>query len=385
MIFIVALYTPWCRHLESLAGISPQLYADNLKRTSYTVDSVFAAAQYTVSYVHAVGQEASPSKCVLLSTSKAARRRMTSWRNLNEGCVWAVKLDVRDLGGHLDVTLRAVAGTLSNRVRIATTQVPAVGALTLGFQRMRGMVRSKYLLGGLHGCEGAAVSVTALSSFRSAIARAVWSKKLPMTNTPALLNLLDGPWGSDSAFFIVWSRFRQLRRYLAYRPEDEARIYRLLDYASTGSPGHGPIHLLPQSAEELGFFWDSEQAGWIRPGLPPLRMMTGPTQRFRSAISGRPGNIKLQLIFASGKVFGVALVLIYMALINDLFLPISGNETKCCFEPFFLVAFGTASYLVRLRKKTFPADSVVHLIMFFEIVLFPLLLSSETILSSFLF
>ena len=138
---------------------------------------------------------------------------------------------------------------------------------------MLGMVRSKYLPGGLHGCEGAAVSVTALSSFRSTIARAVWSKKLPMTNTPALLSLLDGPWGSDPAFFIIWSRFRQLRRHLAYRPDEEARIFRLLDYASTGSPGHGPIHLLIQSAEELGFFWDSEQAGWIRPRLPPLRMV----------------------------------------------------------------------------------------------------------------
>ena len=70
----------------------PQLYADNLKCTSYNVDSVLAAAQYTVSHVHAVGQEASPSKCVLLSTSKAARRRMTAWRNMNDGCFWAVKL-----------------------------------------------------------------------------------------------------------------------------------------------------------------------------------------------------------------------------------------------------------------------------------------------------
>ena len=51
-----------------------------------------------------------------------------------------------------------------------------------------------------------------------------------------------------------------------------------------GPPGHGPTHLLLQSAEEIGFFWDSEQAGWIRPGLPPLRLMTGPIQHFRSAI-----------------------------------------------------------------------------------------------------
>ena len=171
------------------------LYADNLKCTSYSVDSLLDAVQFTVSYVWVVGQEAYPSKCVLLSTSKAARRRMLAWRNKNDGCFWAIKLDVRDLGGHLDVTSRAVAGTLSNRVKITTTQVLAVGALPMGFQRMHGMVRSKYLPGGLHGCEGAAISVSALSSFRSAVARAVWSKKLPMTKTPALLSSLDGPWG----------------------------------------------------------------------------------------------------------------------------------------------------------------------------------------------
>ena len=70
MVFIVALYTPWCRYLESQVSISPQLYADNLKCTSYSGDSVLAAARYTVFYVHAVGQEASPCKCVLLSTSQ---------------------------------------------------------------------------------------------------------------------------------------------------------------------------------------------------------------------------------------------------------------------------------------------------------------------------
>ena len=130
-------------------GISPQLHADNLKCTSYDVDTLIAAARYTVSYVKVVGQEASPSKCVFRSPSGAARRRMTAWRNENEGCFWAVKLDVRDLGGHLDVTLRASAGNLSSRVKIATTQVISVRALPIGFQRMLGMVCSKCLLGEL--------------------------------------------------------------------------------------------------------------------------------------------------------------------------------------------------------------------------------------------
>ena len=39
------------------------------------------------------------------------------------GGFWKVQLDVRDLGGHLDFTFRARAGTLSNRVREATLGV----------------------------------------------------------------------------------------------------------------------------------------------------------------------------------------------------------------------------------------------------------------------
>ena len=34
MMFIVALYLPWCRYLHELPGVSSQLYADNLKCVS---------------------------------------------------------------------------------------------------------------------------------------------------------------------------------------------------------------------------------------------------------------------------------------------------------------------------------------------------------------
>ena len=38
-------------------GISPQLHADNIKCTSFYVDTSLAAARHTVSYVKVVGQE----------------------------------------------------------------------------------------------------------------------------------------------------------------------------------------------------------------------------------------------------------------------------------------------------------------------------------------
>ena len=199
-----------------------------------------------------------------------------------DGGFWKVQLDVRDLGGHLDFTFRARAGTLSNRVSKATVGVASVGALPLGFQVKLGLVRGKYLPAGLHAAEASDVSSSAISPFRAAIVRAVWSTKMPLADTPAILNLLDGPVDVDPAFHVVWSRFRMMRRYLSYCPEEEPRIFRMLDLISKGAQGHGPVHLLLISAAELGFAWDGNEQGWVRVSLPPLRMMT--VQHFRSAI-----------------------------------------------------------------------------------------------------
>ena len=75
-----------------------------------------------------------------------------------------------------------------------------------------------------------------------------------------------------------------MRRYLAYCPEEEPRIFRMLEFISRGARVHGPVHLLLISAAELGFAWDGAGKGWVRVSLPPLRMMTGPVQRFCSSI-----------------------------------------------------------------------------------------------------
>ena len=285
MVFIVALYVPWCRHLESLPDIKPQLYADNLKCSAARPRALFESGYFTARYVRLVGQDVSPGKCVLLSTSKAVRRAMKLWDISGEGGFWKVQLDVRDLGGHLDFTCRARAGTLSRWVGEATVGVAAVGALPLGFQVKLGLVRGKYLPAGLHAAEASYVSSSSISAFRAAIVRAVWSSKMPLANAPAILNLLDGPVDVDSAFYVVWSRFRMMRRYLAYCPEEKPGIFRMLDLISTGAQGHGPVHLLLLiSAAEIGFAWDGDEGGWVRVSLPPLRIMAGPIQHFRTAI-----------------------------------------------------------------------------------------------------
>ena len=79
MVFIVALYVPWCRHLESLPDVKPQLFADNLKCSAERRGALFESARFTAQYVRSVGQDVSPGKCVLLSTSKSVRKAKKLW------------------------------------------------------------------------------------------------------------------------------------------------------------------------------------------------------------------------------------------------------------------------------------------------------------------
>ena len=148
MVFIVALYVPWYRHLEVMPGVKPQLDVDNFKCSAERPGALFDAARFTSRCVRAVGQDVSPGKCVLLSTSKSVRKAMKLWNVSGDGRLWKIQLGLRDLG-HLDFIRRARAGTLSKRVGEATVGVAAVGALPLGFQVKLGLVRGKYLLAGV--------------------------------------------------------------------------------------------------------------------------------------------------------------------------------------------------------------------------------------------
>ena len=232
MVFIVALCVPWCRYFSDQHGVTPQLYADNLKCTTTDGQALLLAARFTDHYIRAVEQEGSPSKCVLLSTCKTIGRRKKIGPFLLEFN------DVLDLGGHLDITLWARAGTLSRRAVQATSQVHMVGVSPFGFLRL------------LHGVEGADVSCKNLNSFRTGIVRVFWRKKLLMANPHAVLSLLDAPDCCDPALCVIWGRFRQMRRFLAYPPNDVPRIHGLLDLAAACRPGHGPVNHLERSASE---------------------------------------------------------------------------------------------------------------------------------------
>ena len=79
IVFILALYVPWCRHLDLLPDVKPQLYADNLKCSAARPRALFESARFTAQYVRSVGQDVSLGKCVLLSTCKTVRKALKLW------------------------------------------------------------------------------------------------------------------------------------------------------------------------------------------------------------------------------------------------------------------------------------------------------------------
>ena len=133
------------------------------------------------------------------------------------------------------------------------------------------------------GIEASFLAEAGLRKLRGAV-RVVWSRRQSLANPGAVLSLLDGPIGCDAAFCVVWFRLRMLRRFLAYQPGEVSRVCRLLEHVAGGCPGHGPAHLLVESAAVIGFVWSPELVGWVRDGLPALSNLAGPIQHFRSAV-----------------------------------------------------------------------------------------------------
>ena len=102
------------------------------------------------------------------------------------------------------------------------------------------------------------------------------------TTTPsgAFLSLLGGLVEGDPGIHFVWSRFRMIRRLLAYQPGETGGIKHMLHHVSLGCIGHGPVHIQFWSAGLIGLHWDMDFDGWKRSGLPCVSDIAGPIQHF---------------------------------------------------------------------------------------------------------
>ena len=74
-----------------------------------------------------------------------------------------------------------------------------------------------------------------------------------------------------------------------------------MERVAVGCPGHGPVHLLVESAAEIGSLWSPELVGWVREGLPVLSNLAGLIQHFWSTVlEGWSGEVSADLCARKG-------------------------------------------------------------------------------------
>ena len=188
------------------------------------------AARFTTGCVRLVGQEPAPSKCVLMSTSRAVPWDMCGWVVTDEGDRWSVKLDVRYLGwrGRGIWILHSGVGRSLLLLGCGWSFPGWFSSLSFHLTSMAGF----------------GLLDSSLRKLRAAFFHVVWSGRQPLASTGAVLSLLDGPQGCDLAFCVVWFRFRMLRRHtLHIGPRRFLGVYRLIDGAS-GLPWAWPCELV---------------------------------------------------------------------------------------------------------------------------------------------
>ena len=159
-----------------------------------------------------------------------------------------------------------------------------VFALPLHFHGRLCVLRNMFIPGALHGIEASFLAVSSVRKLRAVFCSVSWSSRQPLAHVGAVLSLIDGPVGCDPAFCVVWFRFRQMRRYLAYRPEEVSRVYRLLAAAAGVVRDMVLLICFLKVLLRLGSLGALMFLAGI--GLDCLCLVSGPIQHFRAAVLG---------------------------------------------------------------------------------------------------
>ena len=202
---------------------------------------------------------------------------------------------------HLDSTFRGWSATLATMVRLVIARLVLIFALPLDFHGGSG----------LHG--------PCLSLVLCTVLRLLFLLRLVYGSCGLLLSGLCGPVVSLLPILVrclvCWIiRLGVILRFALYGSGSVCFVgslltgrmrfpgfFWLLEHVADGCPGHGPVHLLVDSAAEIGFVWSPEMVGWAREGLPVLSNLAGPIQHFRAAIlEGWRGKVSADLCARKG-------------------------------------------------------------------------------------
>ena len=155
-------------------GAIPRALADDLTTISIgenAMPSTTAALYATFEYLNAFGGKVRVQKTWAYAVEKGIRQKLAEVKFPGQNnIILEVVHEHRDLGGHLDFTLRRTGTTFKNRIKDATRQCHQLANLPGPFKNRHRLIDSKLIPKGLYGASTAPDNWAELNKFFAAIA-----------------------------------------------------------------------------------------------------------------------------------------------------------------------------------------------------------------------
>ena len=208
-----------------------------------------------------MGAKISPLKSLAFSTEAKARRalRAHTWQHI--GATLTVQNNFRDLGAHLNMTMRVNSSTTTNRIKQATGSVKALRWLPLTTDEKASIIRTHILPKALYGAEIAHIPDQHMRALQTAILDIVAPNSTRRNPSMAFLTCSAGT-DLDPEVALYVRRVKLFRRAVWKHPH-------LRDIASE-------IHTHYAQNEIKGTYNDSIKLSDLRPATMP-----GTAQRYQ--------------------------------------------------------------------------------------------------------
>ncbi len=229
MLFIAVLFRPWLVMMQGM-NIVGRILADDITILGFGQEghSNFENAyNSTHKYFHDIGARVSTKKCYAFASHAATREwlNMHVWAHLNDRI--KVVQHIRDLGGHINTTVAAIATTLNARMQQAGTYARHIRFLPIGDDAKHRLVTTKILALGLYGCEASPANQASLRYLQNSIALIV-SAKSSRTSPAISFSTFGHGRDLDPCVHIFTRRGNMFRRMYFKHPDLQTSMHRIL-------------------------------------------------------------------------------------------------------------------------------------------------------------
>ena len=166
---------PWLVLMQAF-NVQPRVLADDVMLCAtgeWHLENYTQGFTATLQYIEDIGARTAPEKSFSFSTQEGARRWLKTF-------VWPIIKQrvnvvhhIRDLGAHLNTTMRNAATTSTTRITEAIAIIKRVRFLPHTYDVKAKIIRVKAFTKGLYGCEAVHVNETAIRGMQTATVEAI--------------------------------------------------------------------------------------------------------------------------------------------------------------------------------------------------------------------